>query len=435
MDAPFEMPLEDGQTVPMRSWYRHQGEDGAPPSSAGGKAVVLADVAASIKAIADKVKQEGPVHGVFAFSQGCAIAAECLKAGAFGGLRFMVLAGGLPLDADRADGVADGVADDGAMHTIPSLHFAGRKDTLVPVAASRALAAMYNDAQFREHPQGHIFPSQAKECDALLRFIESNSNPAPGSRADAASGGTTQGDGDGPAKANPKGQTRQHTRPSPPSALPPPLPPSHDGPPTGPFTASEDLQEELEALQEIYPDVFVLEHGGRGCSVTARVADFAAELAFVFSSGYPADAACAVGVRSAPGCPPLMVDKIGQIIAAAALASQGDPAVFTVVNAVQEFLEDPDAVAAIFDQIKRRFVHGGEQDVIVKAKEAAAAGGDGGGGGGSVEGDAGAGAGDGAGAGAGDGDGSAEGDTVGGGRGRGRGRGRCRRWCNYTRRS
>ena len=80
-----------------------------------------------------------------------------------------------------------------------------------------------------------------------------------------------------------------------------------------------------------------------------------------------------------------MVEKIGTIVSAAAVENQGDPSVFAVVNAVQEFLEDPDAVAAIFDQIKRRFVHGGEQNVILeeKAKAAAAGGGGGGGGGGS----------------------------------------------------
>ena len=52
-----------------------------------------------------------------------------------------------------------------------------------------------------------------------------------------------------------------------------------------------------------------------------------------------------------------MLDKIKAIAAAAAVENLGDPAVFGVVQEVQDFLEDPEAVAAVFAQIRSMFVH------------------------------------------------------------------------------
>ena len=158
---------------------------------------------------------------------------------------------------------------------IPSLHFGGKKDTLVPIAASRALAAMFSAPQFREHPQGHVFPSQTAECDVLLNFIDAHLPPAPTippSAGAGARGGAGKGKGKGKRNGNGKGKEKgtgkrngngKEQSPHVPasssnsnsSSAPPPTGPV--GPPAGPFTASEDLQEELEALQEIYPDVFV----------------------------------------------------------------------------------------------------------------------------------------------------------------------------------
>jgi hypothetical protein len=92
--------------------------------------------------------------------------------------------------------------------------------------------------------------------------------------------------------------------------------------------------------------MFVLEDGGRGCSVTATHGDFTAELAFTFTSEYPSHAAIGVNVRSTAGCPPLLEVQLKAIAAAAATSNKGDPAVFTIVNEVQEFLSDPAAVAA-----------------------------------------------------------------------------------------
>lgn len=98
----------------MLSWYRRHGEEGAPPppppslegtAAAAAETIVAADVAASVRAIADKIKEAGNVTGVFAFSQGCAIAAECAKAGVFAeGISFMVLAGGLAVEVRRGCG-------------------------------------------------------------------------------------------------------------------------------------------------------------------------------------------------------------------------------------------------------------------------------------------------------------------------------------------
>lgn len=46
----------------------------------------------------------------------------------------------------------------------------------------------------------------------------------------------------------------------------------------------------MQMLTVTHTDSKVLEYEGRGCSVTASAGDFAVELAFVFSSGYPTEA-------------------------------------------------------------------------------------------------------------------------------------------------
>ena len=133
IDAPFELPLEEGQTVPMRTWYREYRPD---PTVAAAPSV--ADVAASVALIASTVAAEAPVHGIFAFSQGCAVAGECVRVGTFADVKFMVLAGGLLLkQPSPTNTVAPQTKQ--AKFPIPSLHFAGKKDTLVPPELSRIL--------------------------------------------------------------------------------------------------------------------------------------------------------------------------------------------------------------------------------------------------------------------------------------------------------
>ena len=61
----------------------------------------------------------------------------------------------------------------------------------------------------------------------------------------------------------------------------------------------------MQMLTVTHTDSKVLEYEGRGCSVTASAGDFAVELAFVFSSGYPTEA-CKITI------PPAIINTVLQ---------------------------------------------------------------------------------------------------------------------------
>ena len=312
-DAPFELPLEDGQTVPTRVWYRRDARD---------PAAARRDMEISVRHVADIVAREGPFHSAFAFSQGTAVVAACLGAGVLGAhnLTCVVLAGGLLMD----DSAAPSIPWD-----VPSLHFAGSEDTLVSSDRSRRLAAAFRSPEFCLHGAGHVFPSRADESNRLLRFLErfipaekdvsppAAPTPAPVALASSSSAASLSGSGGGGSSSGPT------------------VPPV-------PFTPSEELQDELEALESIYPDEFAREPPC-GCVVTVTAGPFRIELAFAFTSEYPETAAVGVAVRSSTGCSTRLVSRALSLARDAATAGRGEPSVFSVVQEVQGFLEGDEA--------------------------------------------------------------------------------------------
>jgi ribosome-binding ATPase YchF (GTP1/OBG family)/predicted esterase len=283
-DAPFELPLRRGDAVPMRSWYRAQ-EGGSEAAIGAVRAAAAAAAAAAVAPIR--------IRGILAFSQGCMVAAELLRCGGvLPDLAFVVLAGGLLPGAWPA--VLSPMLD------VPALIFAGAKDSIVPLAKTKALAAAFRSHVFHVHDKGHCFPSRADECRQIVAFAQRHCAAAT---ADI------------------------------------------------PFERSEDLNDELEALESIYPDEFSIEREGRGCVVVVSSSvgggndaqTVSLEMAFSFTSGYPEEDAAGVAVRSSLGLSKYFVaqaqDKAREVVE----SSVGDPSVFAVVQELQELLES-DAV-------------------------------------------------------------------------------------------
>ena len=55
--------------------------------------------------------------------------------------------------------------------SLPSLHCIGLHDPVVSPAQSRALAAVFANADVFEHDKGHVVPARASELDHMLAFM------------------------------------------------------------------------------------------------------------------------------------------------------------------------------------------------------------------------------------------------------------------------
>ncbi len=174
----YEMPLEDGQAVPMRAWWDRSTGRGWTESR---------------MAIQQAVSAVPRIDGVLGFSQGVAVAAMlCLERQLFmqqqqqqqqqqpDGLRpllpdlaFAILIGGQATSATlpRGEPLATALlACDSGSIALPSLHFMGATDKIVPVAASADLAAKFAAAQTVVHKQGHSIPQQRVHIAEMEAF-------------------------------------------------------------------------------------------------------------------------------------------------------------------------------------------------------------------------------------------------------------------------
>jgi len=116
----------------------------------------------------EDARTHGPFDGVFAFSQGCAVATALLREAAQGTLeplasvRFAVLVGGfVPRDAQVASALC------GAPLSLNTLLVSGGADELIPRPRSEALAALFDPAGVRwfDHPGRHGIPT----CTSAFR--------------------------------------------------------------------------------------------------------------------------------------------------------------------------------------------------------------------------------------------------------------------------
>ena len=154
-DAPVELPREGGDEVAMRCWY---------PMADGDATLSAEDTERAVSGLRCALREHAPLAGVFAFSQGASLL-SLVSAEDLAGIQFIVCAGGgvQRTRARRADA---------AKHAVPSLHWAGRLDGVVPVDASARLCSeFFEGGRLEEHAHGHIFPSRREDVDVLGAFI------------------------------------------------------------------------------------------------------------------------------------------------------------------------------------------------------------------------------------------------------------------------
>eukprot|EP01064_Diplonema_japonicum_P023710 TRINITY_DN34116_c0_g1_i1.p1 TRINITY_DN34116_c0_g1~~TRINITY_DN34116_c0_g1_i1.p1 ORF type:complete len:769 (+),score=163.83 TRINITY_DN34116_c0_g1_i1:39-2345(+) len=152
VDAPVAMAKQEGEDVAMRTWW----EDG----DASGMAAAVLHV--------KSLREASTCVGVLGFSQGAALTAALLKDAGLPDIKFGILAGGMVTDSEWSGRCAKQGSD------VPTLHFAGKTDTLVPLEASKRLAGKFNNSVFIEHDAGHIVPQGVVCVDAIMSFLRSN---------------------------------------------------------------------------------------------------------------------------------------------------------------------------------------------------------------------------------------------------------------------
>mmetsp|Transcript_24412 Transcript_24412/g.81925 ORF Transcript_24412/g.81925 Transcript_24412/m.81925 type:complete len:323 (+) Transcript_24412:62-1030(+) len=177
---------EDG--VGPRGWW-HAGENAAwspgQPWVRPAMASVCEGWSDSLDFVRHEVSSRGPFHGVFAFSQSCAVASALLREAADGslpalvGVRFAVLVGGfLPRDAAVVSHMRGG----GTPLRVHTLHVTGTEDTLVPRPRSEELSELFDSSQssWLEHSGRHGVPTGTGSFrDALRKLLIDASEQTP----------------------------------------------------------------------------------------------------------------------------------------------------------------------------------------------------------------------------------------------------------------
>eukprot|EP00124_Ichthyophonus_hoferi_P003564 Ihof_evm1s315 gene=Ihof_evmTU1s315 len=150
VDAPCELPLEEGQQVPTRGWWKGDNDEG---------------LSEAVKVVKAYWKKHGPLDGILGFSQGGCLsgwlAQDKFRAN-LENLKFVVCIG-----AYSPPGMAGSSNID-----LPSLHVIGQADDAVSVESSIELANHFNDPVVVIHSQGHIVPQRASETEKMLDFFK-----------------------------------------------------------------------------------------------------------------------------------------------------------------------------------------------------------------------------------------------------------------------
>jgi predicted esterase len=114
--------------------------------------------------------------GIFGFSQGAALAGMLVGMRTPDGEQtdefplsfdFVIMASGFISD----DPVHVPLYSHAPSYDLPSLHFMGRSDDVVPIEDSRRLAANFVDPVIAEHPGEHEIPVGAEARGELARFL------------------------------------------------------------------------------------------------------------------------------------------------------------------------------------------------------------------------------------------------------------------------
>eukprot|EP00056_Hartaetosiga_gracilis_P017995 m.9212 g.9212 ORF g.9212 m.9212 type:complete len:940 (+) comp6301_c0_seq4:25-2844(+) len=169
-DALYELPLKEGDDVPTRTWWRDNRDDDLENALVGLETYCLKEDISSI-------------HCIFGFSQGAILATlmchpDVVTSFAPKLQTFLlalkgIVVAGLPFQCFPP---SPHTSNEGLFHPstcvkTPSLHFVGEKDTTLVDNSIALINTFFEDSTIVEHPQGHVFPSKADQTNAVLSFL------------------------------------------------------------------------------------------------------------------------------------------------------------------------------------------------------------------------------------------------------------------------
>eukprot|EP01065_Artemidia_motanka_P019983 TRINITY_DN23904_c3_g1_i1.p1 TRINITY_DN23904_c3_g1~~TRINITY_DN23904_c3_g1_i1.p1 ORF type:complete len:880 (+),score=250.20 TRINITY_DN23904_c3_g1_i1:88-2727(+) len=351
VDAPFELPIQEGCDVAMRTWWRYV-RDG----------VQRGDLERAVET-ARKVYVEENCVGILGFSQGASLATllllladgdtEC--AAWLRGCKFAVLAGAVVSERELAVAAEMGAADS-LSSCVPVLSFAGERDSVVSCAETAAATALLGDVPVR-HPQAHVFPQRLVDRNEVMEVVSEAVRRRPEElRIDAADGRMYPltdfiVEYGGSARRPPAEWVG--ARPDPRAAEPEPEPYREEDEPAG-GDLPEEVVQELETLSSILGDRL---HRTGTRRVAAEVdvqagpfAEAAVHVEFSLPGGYP-DVPPRVLLREAKGKPGWVrksrwYSSLQEAAATAAESLAGTPSLWGIMDAVREFVEGLEEEAA-----------------------------------------------------------------------------------------
>eukprot|EP00050_Salpingoeca_kvevrii_P008859 m.305525 g.305525 ORF g.305525 m.305525 type:complete len:606 (-) comp17941_c0_seq1:1993-3810(-) len=312
VDGPFD--IEDEERSVSKGWYRR----GRPAG----------DWEKSLELLEARDRAAGGYDGIIGFSQGGVAAALIVdvhrrSAGArFPRLAFVILAGAPATRMPPTAGVDDNgrLAVEPASLEMPSLHFMGSRDTIVPAAESEQLAALFRNPQLVRHNQGHHLPQRAKELAVIVDFLRKHHSQA----ADATAATTLE-------------------EPEKEAELP------------------EDVADELEALAAIFPPerftvlsrrplaVYIVVYGAHmhGSEVGGGIGSGGPQigLRLALGAGYPdeAPAITVVGFHKL-GVPSELADSTSQelqaLLTSTSSENLGLPMMYTLASEAQDWIAE-----------------------------------------------------------------------------------------------
>lgn len=162
VEAPHDMPLREGDSVAMKTWFDRIEFRSVEPES----------LETTLKLVEREWKQaeeEGdPFKAILGFSQGGTLTGIISsQPDRFPGLKFVVVVGAPNNDIVDATTIPRGLM---------SLHCAGETDAVVPIDSSRALADKFHEPEFYVHEQGHCIPSRAVGQRKIVLYFETMVN-------------------------------------------------------------------------------------------------------------------------------------------------------------------------------------------------------------------------------------------------------------------
>eukprot|EP00300_Choanocystis_sp_HF-7_P026679 c3037_g1_i1.p1 GENE.c3037_g1_i1~~c3037_g1_i1.p1 ORF type:complete len:227 (+),score=34.00 c3037_g1_i1:80-682(+) len=173
LDGPLQA---EGKAEGQRAWWelvKHDDND-----------FTYEGIEKSLELITQTYATHGPFDGVLGFSQGAGLAGLLLAMQSTSpqpwNFKFAIFVGGFRFRQRGWQALAEQ-----APFNVPTLHVAGEKDQVIPVAASQRFATLFVNPTQYVHGGGHVVPQRQADLEIYWDFIKSQHQLATGAPAQA----------------------------------------------------------------------------------------------------------------------------------------------------------------------------------------------------------------------------------------------------------